>query len=102
MSTKAEIAQAGETEAQEPTIEDLRVCAEIRHESRNRQKLSTIDQLRRIRAEHHAAAVGDTIIDVQTANAILLVHDAANETTRAKFAALPIKRMAAIAWKFIK
>lgn len=45
---------------------------------------------------------GWVALDAFSASAIVTVHDALNETNRAKFAALPLAKAAAVAFKLIK
>lgn len=45
---------------------------------------------------------GWVILDGFTASAIVQVHDALNEQNRAKYAAMPIQKMAAVAFKLMK
>lgn len=40
-------------------------------------------------------------IDIQSANAVVTVYDALNDASKAKLAAMPVDRMALIAWKLI-
>ncbi len=42
------------------------------------------------------------IIDATTANVIITVYDALNETNKKKFASMTYQRMADIAWKLVK
>ena len=42
------------------------------------------------------------LIDMQTANAIITVHNALNKSNRDKFEKLPIKKMAVVSWKLVK
>lgn len=60
-----------------------------------------IDRARAIVAAHSAEEIDGVLLDVQTAAAIVTVHDALNETNRAKFAALTLPVMAAVAWKLV-
>ena len=41
------------------------------------------------------------LIDMQTANAILIVGDALYKSNQKKFGKLPIKKMADVAWKLV-
>lgn len=41
-------------------------------------------------------------MDGATANAIMTVYDALNPANREKFAALPMRKMATVAWKLLK
>lgn len=42
------------------------------------------------------------LLDVQSANVILLVHDALKPENQKKFAALPVEDQLTIAWKAVK
>jgi len=64
--------------------------------------MTNIEKIRKIVAEHTAAKVGGVTVDACTANVIVQVHDALNPTNRARFAALPVDKQAALAWKFVK
>ena len=41
------------------------------------------------------------LVDIQTANVLVTVHDALNERSREKFTALPIDRAVTIAWQLV-
>jgi hypothetical protein len=45
---------------------------------------------------------GWTILDGFTASAIMAVHDALNDTNKARFSALPLIRMATVAFRLVK
>src|SRR4051812_14457130 len=62
----------------------------------------TIAAMREIVARKQYAMVDRVLVDMQTASAIVLVYDALNDENKVKFAALPIAKMGAVAWKFIK
>ena len=64
--------------------------------------MSTIDKIRKIVSECQAAKVDGDLVDLFSAQAIIAVYDALNETNRAKFVALPVHKQAKLAWKFIK
>lgn len=59
----------------------------------------TIDRLRDIVANKSAARVNGVYVDLWSASYAVQVHDALNEANRAKFAALPIRKMVAVAFK---
>lgn len=61
----------------------------------------TITICREILAQHEARLVDNLWVDVQTANAIVTVYDALNETNKLKFATWSILRMADAAWKLV-
>ena len=45
---------------------------------------------------------GWVLFDLTTASAVCNVHAALNETNRASFAALPLRKMVAVAWKLVR
>lgn len=49
----------------------------------------------------HGNRRGWVLFDLFTASAVVQVHDALNETNRAKFAALPLLRMVDVTWKLV-
>ena len=63
--------------------------------------MSKLDKLRQIVKEHQCRKIDGVIVDVLTANAILTVYDAINETNKAKFIKLPIDKMASVAWSIL-
>ena len=63
---------------------------------------SIIEVARRIVANHSAEEIDGLLLDAQTANAIVQVHDALNPTNQAKFAAMPLALMVDTAWKLIE
>lgn len=65
------------------------------------KSMSKLDRLRQIVKEHQYQKIEGVLVDVVTANAILTIYDAINETNKAKFIALPIDKMASVAWKFL-
>jgi hypothetical protein len=60
-----------------------------------------IEAIRTIVAEHQCQEIDGVLVDATTANLLIRVHDALNETNRAKFAALPITKMADVAWSLV-
>ncbi len=63
---------------------------------------STIEKVRWVKANHQCARIGGVLVDDATANAICAVYDALDDVNKAKLAALPIRQMAAVAWKLVK
>ena len=59
--------------------------------------LSTIDKVRKVAEEHQCNRVNGVLLDAFTANVIVQVYDALNERNKARFAVLPIRRMAEVA-----
>lgn len=64
--------------------------------------MDTVEQCRAIVAAHQSRKVAGVRVDAQTARVIVLVHDALSEDNRAKFTAMPVERMARVAWKLVK
>jgi len=64
--------------------------------------VSKIDTLRKIVEDHQAAKVDGTFVDAFSASAIVKVYDALNDQNKAKFASLPVWRMADITWKLLE
>ncbi len=62
------------------------------------EKLSA---LRGIVEHHQHGKVEGVRVDATTARAIVSVHDALNAENQAKFLAMPIGRMADVAWKLV-
>ncbi len=60
-----------------------------------------IDACRSIVAESQYAKINGHMVDVFTASAIVKVYDAVNDANKAKLAALPVARMASIAFKLL-
>lgn len=63
--------------------------------------MKNIETLRKIVSECQAAKVDGALVDLFTASAIVKVYDALNETNKAKFAALPVRRMASVAGRAV-
>lgn len=64
-----------------------------------RPKLPVFEQVKKVVEERQCARVSGVLVDGTTAAVIVQVHDALNDENKKKFAALPIRRMAAVAWK---
>ncbi len=60
-----------------------------------------IEVLREVRRGQFSKIDG-VVVDATTASAILTVYDAAKPATQAKIAALPLPRMAELAWRFVR
>lgn len=58
--------------------------------------------LRRIVERHQAYEIEGHLVDVQTANAMLLVHDALSPENKATFGSVSIPRFADFAWKSVR
>lgn len=65
------------------------------------KSMGKLDKLRQIVKEHQYQKIEGVLVDVVTANAILTIYDAINDTNKAKFIALPIDKMASVAWKVL-
>lgn len=50
---------------------------------------------------HLIAEPDGIVVDIQTANLLVTVHDALPEAARARFVALPIERAVAVAWRCV-
>lgn len=61
-----------------------------------------IDRLRWIVANHQASRTEGVFMDGFTASMLVQVHDALNEENRAKFLALPIRKMVSVGWQLAK
>ena len=60
-----------------------------------------IAQCQKIVEEHQCAAVEKVLVDACTANAVVTVWKALNETNKAKLVALPTMKMCELAWKMV-
>lgn len=56
---------------------------------------------RKIKETASYAKVNGVTVDLFSANAIVAVYDALNEANRAKFLALPVTKMAKLAFQFV-
>jgi hypothetical protein len=65
-------------------------------------KLSTFEAVKKVNDDWQCARVGGQLVDGTTASVIVQVHAALNDENKKKFEALPIKKMAAVAWKLAK
>lgn len=81
----------------EPTREDIETVAAIARKLRNTSTESRITQAHRIVTSHQMGKVDGILIDMQTANCILMVYYGLTMTNRAKFLSLSIGRMIAVA-----
>lgn len=59
------------------------------------------ETLRRIIENYQYEKIDGVIVDAMTADAIITIYDAVNETNKAKFIALPIEKMAKVAWQLV-
>jgi len=59
--------------------------------------LSTVDKLRQIVRERQANRINGVYVDMTSASITLQVHDALSEANQAKLAAMPVRRMVAVA-----
>lgn len=62
---------------------------------------ATIETMRRIVRERQCEEIDGVLVDATTANVCVRVHDALNETNRAKFAALSLAKMVHVAWETV-
>jgi len=61
-----------------------------------------IAAIRQVVTSWQCARVEGLLVDGTTARAIVTVYDALNETNKAKMATLPVRKMAAVAWKLVR
>lgn len=61
-----------------------------------------IAAVRQIVAEHQYAKIDGHMVDGFSASAIVQVYDALNDVNKAKYAAMPVDKMAAVAFKLMK
>lgn len=61
-----------------------------------------VTKLRAVVESRTAMRVDGAFVDMQTARACLLVFDGLNEENRAKFVALPMRKMGLVAWKLVR
>lgn len=61
-----------------------------------------LEKLRWIVKHQQAARVDGAYVDMMTANVCVKVYEALNETNRAKFAGLTMRKMGLVAWKLAK
>ena len=60
-----------------------------------------IDICRRIVKNHQAERIDNTLIDVQSAHAVLTLHDALSDKNLTKFCSFHIAVKAHVAWKVL-
>jgi hypothetical protein len=63
--------------------------------------MNVIDTLRHIIEQHNAQEIDKLLVDVQSANAVVSVHDKLNPQNQHKFTQLNIRTMVDVAWKLI-
>ena len=63
--------------------------------------LSRIEKIREI-AKGSFNRVDGVLVDSFTASGIVKVYDALNDVNKAKYEALPVKKMASVMWKLVK
>jgi len=61
-----------------------------------------IEACRWILKEHQYLTIDNILIDAQTANAIITVYDALNETNKEKVLFISIEKFAKFAWKQVR
>ena len=66
------------------------------------QPIDKITACRRIVETCGYAKIDRYTVDLFTASAIVVVYDALNEANRARFVALPLHKMASVAFKFVR
>ena len=81
---------------------DLKISAVQLGESKKKKSaLPMIDKMRKIVKEHQAVKIGGKMVDVQTANAIIQIHDNLKPERQKQFMAMPITKMSAVAWNIL-
>lgn len=83
-------------------IDDMRVCVERRSFMVNG---GSIDEVLAYSEVDEAAGVEPpkgTVVDMQTANVLVTVHDALSEANRAKFVEMPLLTAVDVAWRCVK
>ena len=63
--------------------------------------MTKIERIRKIVTEGQYARVEGRRVDLFTASVIVKVHDGLNAENRAKYEAMPVHQMAAVAWKLL-
>lgn len=63
--------------------------------------METITTCREIVASASYQTIDGVLVDIVSANVIVQVFDALNETNQAKMATLPVSKMAALAFKLV-
>lgn len=74
----------------------------IRETPKLKRGTPRIERLRHIVEHRQAARVEGLLVDGFTASMLVQVHDALNEANRAKFLALPLRRMVDVGWGLVK
>lgn len=82
--------------------EQTRIRQQGRKVYANLDGCAVIAACREIKETATFAKINGVAVDLFSASAIVAVHDACNEANRAKFLALPVQRMAAVAFKCLK
>lgn len=72
------------------------------HVTRSSTPAEKVAAIRRIVDERQYAKVDGCMVDLFSASAIIAVYDALNDENKARFSALTIQKMAAIAFKLVK
>jgi|GEM_PF-5546283 len=65
-------------------------------------KMTKIERIRKIVTEGSRAKVEGVMVDLFTAGAIIAVHDHLSPENREKFLAMPIGKMATVAFRLVK
>lgn len=61
-----------------------------------------VEKMRAIVEAHAMMEIDGTVVDVQSAHAVVTVYDAlTQETNKIKFMNMPVEKMVAVAWKLV-
>jgi hypothetical protein len=82
--------------------EPTRVRANGRKVYSNQDGAGIVACCREIKETATFAKINGVMVDLFSASAIVAVHDACNDVNRAKFLALPVQKMATVAFRCIK
>ncbi len=75
--------------------------AEFIRATPKRPELSIIDQLRQIVEKKSMARIQGSVVDMQSANAVITVYDAINDVNKQKLAAMKVKKMISVSWSIL-
>lgn len=91
-----------QTNYTEEQIERDDLAGAIREMTKLPRGTPRIDRLRHIVEHRQAARVEGLLVDGFTASMLVQVYDALNEVNRAKFVALPLRKMVSVGWSCCK
>jgi hypothetical protein len=87
---------------QEEQAERDELAGAIRETPKLKRGTPRIDRLRHIVEHRQAARVEGLLVDGFTASMLVQVHDALSDANKAKFLALPLRKMVSVGWKCVK